>query len=229
MKTKAGIILLGQGEGIMKTKARIILLGLVMAVVFCYVTSVRADSDFATGAAAGSGGTGAAVNLDFQIVIPAFIYFQVGSSGAVIDLIQFTPAAAEVAAGTPGIAATLASGDVGNGTVTVSLISNGSLLGNGVNITQTNDGAGGLGDGAGNFISYAQIITSTNNGALPAPPLSNAGPDTVNIANTSGNITNRQAQWTYTYNNPATPPEAGTYGTGGVAIGGHVTYTAAIP
>jgi len=227
MKTKAGIILLGQGEGIMKTKARIILLGLVMAVVFCYATSVRAESNFVTGVPAQSGGTGAPVNLDFQIVIPAFIYFQVGSIG-ITDTIQFTPTATEVASSTPGIAATLASGDVGNGTVTVSLISNGSLAGNGVNITQTNNGGSGLGDGAGNFIPYTRIITTTNNGALPAPPLSNAGPDTVNIANTSGNITDRQAQWTYTYNNTATPPEAGTYGAGG-GVGGSVTYTAAIP
>ena len=96
MRTKAGIILLGQGEGIMKTKARIILLGLVMAIAFCYVTSVRAESNSAIGAAAASGGAGAAVNLDFQIVIPAFIYFQVGSSGAVVDQIQFAPTAAEL-------------------------------------------------------------------------------------------------------------------------------------
>jgi hypothetical protein len=129
-----------------------------------------------------------------------------------------------VAAGTAGIAATLASGDMGNGIVTVSLISNAG----GVDITETNSGATGLADGAGNFISYIQINTATNNGTLPAPALSNAASNSVSIAPTIGNVTNRQAQWTYTYDNPATPPAAGTYG-GTVANGGRVTYTAAIP
>ena len=208
----------------MKTKARVILLGLVMAIAFCYATSVRAESNFATGAAAQSGGAGAAVNLDFQIVIPTFIYFRVGSSGAAIDQIQFTPTADEVANATAGIAGT--GGDLGTGIVTVSLVSNAG----GVDITESNNSAGaGLGDGAGNYISYAQINTATNDGNLPAPVLSDAGSNSVSIPVTAGNITNRQAQWTYTYDNPATPPEAGTYGTGGAATGGRVTYTAAIP
>jgi len=227
MKTKAGIILLRQGEGIMKTKARIILLGLVMAVVFCYVTSVRAESNFVTGAAAGSGGLGAPVNLDFQIVIPAFIYFQVGSGGVVIDQILFSPTPAEVANATQDIVGT--GGDVGGSTVTVSLISNAGVIGSGVNITQTNNGANGLAniDGTLTYIDYAQIETGTNNGNLPAPLLTNGGPNTVNIANTAGVITNEQAEWTYTYDNPVSPPAAGTYG--GNAFGGRVTYTAAIP
>ena len=228
MKTKAGIILLRQGEGIMKTKARIILLGLVMAVVFCYVTSVRAESNFVTGAAAGSGGTGAPVNLDFQIVIPAFIYFQVGTAGAGIDQILFSPTPAEVAGATLGIAG--AGGDLGGGTVTVSLISNAGVIGSGVNITETNNSGGnGLAnaDGTATYINYAQINTGTNNGNLPGPLLSNGGSNSVNIANTAGVITNEQAQWTYTYDNPATAPAAGTYG--GNAFGGRVTYTAAVP
>jgi len=227
METKAGIILLGQGEGIMKTKARIILLGLVMAVVFCYVTSVRADSDFATGAAAGSGGTGAAVNLDFQITIPSFLYFRVGSIGS-IDQIQFAPTPTDVF--TPGNITAGTGGDLGSGTVTVSLISNAGAIGNGVDITETNNSSGnGLAndDGTLTYINYAQINTATNNGNLPAPLLSNGGSNSVNIANTSGVITNEQAQWTYTYTNPVTTPAAGTYG--GNGFGGRVTYTAAVP
>jgi len=222
MKTKAGSILLGQGEGIMKTKARIILLGLVMAIAFCYTTSARAESNFATGGAAQSGGGGAAVNLDFQITIPSFIFFRVGSSGAGIDQIQFAPTATDIA--TPGAITAGTGGDLGSGTVTVSLISNAG----GVDITETNSGATGLADGAGNFISYVQINTATNNGTLPAPALSNVSSNSVSITPTAGSITNRQAQWTYTYDNPATPPAAGTYG-GSVANGGRVTYTAAIP
>jgi len=222
MRTKAGIILLGQGEGIMKTKARVILLGLVMAIAFCYATSVRAETSFATGVAAQSGGTGAAVNLDFQIIIPEFIYFRVGSDLAVIDQILFSPTPAQVANAILGIAGT--GGDLLGGTVTVSLVSNSG----GVDITETNNSGGsGLGDGTGNFISYGQINTATTDGNLPAPALSNSNLNSVSITPTSGAITNRQAQWTYTYDNPATPPAAGTYG--GSANGGQVTYTAAVP
>ncbi len=195
-----------------------------MVIALCYASFVRAESNFATGAAAQSSGAGASVNLDFQIVIPQFIFFRVGASGAAIDQITFTPTAAEVANATAGI--TGAGGDLGTGIVTVSLVSNAG----GVDITESNNSAGaGLGDGAGNFISYAQINTATNDGNLPAPLLSDGGTNSVSIPVSAGNITNRQAQWTYTYDNPATPPEAGTYGTGGAATGGRVTYTAAIP
>ncbi len=72
MKTKARVILLGQGEGIMKTKARIILLGLVMAIALCYVNFANAESNSAIGA-----GATASARLDFQIVIPPFVYFRV--------------------------------------------------------------------------------------------------------------------------------------------------------
>lgn len=221
MKTKAGIILLGQGEGIMKTKARIILLGLVMAIALCYVTSVRAESNFATGAAAQSAGAGASVNLDFQIIIPQFIFFRVGSAAA-IDQITFNPTATDVA--TPGAITAGTGGDLLGGRVTLRLVSN---AGN-IRITENNNSVGaGLGNGSGSFISYAQISTATNDPTLPAPTLSDAGGNT-SFPTAVGNITNIQTDWLYTYNNPAIPPEAGTYGAGG-GTGGRVTYTAAIP
>ena len=222
MKTKARIILLGQGEGIMKTKARIILLGLVMAIALCYVNLANAESNFATGGVAGSGGAGVAVNLDFQIVIPQFIYFQVGTGGAAIDQIQFAPTASDVA--TPGAITTGTGGDLTGGRVTLSLVSN---AGN-IRITENNNSAGaGLGNGSGSFISYAQISTATTDPNLTAPILSDGGGNT-SFPTAVGNITNIQTDWLYTYTNPATPPEAGTYGAGG-GTGGRVTYTAAIP
>ncbi len=207
----------------MKTKARITLFGLVMVIGLCYANLASAESNFATGGAAQSGGGGAAVNLDFQIVIPQFIFFRVGSAGATVDLIEFTPTADEVANATAGIAATAASGDLGSGTVTVSIVSNTTTVANPVVITETNDTmSSGLSDGSGNWISYNQINTGTNNGLLPAPDLSNSNSNSVSIAPNFGDITNIQAQWTYTYDNPGTPPVAGTYA-------GQVTYTAAIP
>ncbi len=105
----------------MKTKARITLFGLVMVIALCYVNFANAESNFATGGAAGSGGAGASVNLDFQITIPSFIFFRVGSSGVVIDQINFNPSATDVA--TPGAITTGTGGDLTGGRVTVRLVS----------------------------------------------------------------------------------------------------------
>ena len=211
-------------ESIMKTKARIILLGLVMVIALCYVNFARAESNFATGGAAGSGGAGAPVNLDFRIVIPQFIYFQVGTGGATIDQIQFAPSATDVA--TPGAITVGTGGDMTGGRVTLRLVSNAGSI----RITESNNSAGaGLGNASGSYISYAQIGTATNDPTLPAPTLSDAGGNT-SFPTAVGNITNIQTDWLYTYTNPLAPPEAGIYGAGaGGGTGGRVTYTAAIP
>jgi hypothetical protein len=207
----------------MNPTAKVKIVGLVLALVLCYFSPASAESTVVTGAAAQSGGAGAAARLDFQITIPSFISFRVGSAGGAIDMITFNPTAADVAAGTAGTAG--GGGDLGGGIVTVSLISNSGA----VTITETNNSGGtGLGNGVGAFISYAQINTADSGaGGIAPPALSNAGGNTSAIATTVGNITVRNSQWTYTYDNPATPPDAGTYG--GSANGGRVTYTAAIP
>ncbi len=184
-----------------------------MVIALCYVNFANADTDFATGA-----GATASVDLDFQIVIPRFIYFRVGTVGS-INTINFSPTATEVATG-----ATIngTGGDAGPGAVNVEVISNGGNI----TITELNDGGGvGLIDGANN-ISYAQIITADTSGNISAPTLSDAGGNTSSIA--PAGVTNLSDVWTYTYTNPATPPAAGTYG-GSIANGGRVTYTAAVP
>ena len=208
----------------MKTRLyKLLIFGLVLTMGVWYFEPAKAETSVATGAAASSGGAGASVNLDFEIIIPQFIVFRVGSAAA-IDTIQFSPTAADVAAGTAGTAGT--GGDLGNGVVTVSLLSNAGAI----TITPSNNSGGsGLGNGSGDFISYAQIITA-NTGADPIPPptLSDAGGTASPVAPNIGvNVTDLTTQWTYTYNNPATPPSPGTYG--GAANGGRVTYTAAIP
>lgn len=206
----------------MKTKARLTLFGLVMIIALCYTNFAKAESNSATGGAAGSGGAGASVNLDFQINIPQFIFFRVGSSAAVVDQITFSPTAADVA--TPGAITAGTGGDLTGGRVTLSLVSNAGSI----RITENNNSAGaGLGNGSGSFISYAQISTATNDPDLPAPTLSDAGGNT-SFPVAVGSITNIQTDWLYTYTNPATPPAAGTYGASG-GTGGRVTYTAAIP
>ena len=194
----------------MKTKARITLLGLVMVMALCYANSAVADTDSATGA-----GATASVDLDFQIVIPSFIYFRVGTAvPGTVDVINFNPTGTDVA--TPGAITAGTGGDAGGGAVNVDVISNGGNI----TITELNDGGGtGLSDGGSNNISYAQIITA-DGGNISAPTLSDAAANTVTIL--SAGITVESDVWTYTYSNPATPPVAATYT-------GRVTYTAAIP
>ena len=194
----------------MKTKARITLFGLVMVIALCYANIASADTDSATGA-----GATASVDLDFQIVIPSFIYFRVGTAvPGTVDVINFNPTGTDVA--TPGAITAGTGGDAGGGAVNVDVISNGGNI----TITELNDGGGtGLSDGGSNNISYAQIITA-DGGNISAPTLSDAAANTVTIL--SAGITVESDVWTYTYSNPATPPVAATYT-------GRVTYTAAIP
>ena len=165
----------------------------------------------------GVGGLSAAVDLDFRVVIPRFLSFQVGATGATIDLIDFSPTAAQVGDGNP-VAGT--GGDLLGGKVTVIVKSNAGQ----VTIRETNDSGGaGLSNGTTN-ISYSEILTATNDGNLPFPILSDAGGNTSSPVLTAGAVTNRSAEWTYTYAN-TTIPEPGTYGATGGG-GGRVTYTA---
>lgn len=191
-----------------------------LAALGMFSQAASAESSLTSGAGALS--TGAKV--DIQVVIPRFLQFQVGTAGATVDQITFNVAAANVGSGT---AQAGTGGDLGAGAVTVNVKANSGQ----VTITPTNNSAGlGLGNGtAGQTIPYTEILTASSAaGTLPAPVLSNAGGTAVTPSLTAGNVTNRTATWTYTYAN-TTVPNAGTYGTGGAATGGRVTYTAATP
>jgi hypothetical protein len=165
----------------------------------------------------------AAARLDFQINIPGILRFRVGSDAGSIDLVQFSPTAANLGDDTD-IAGT--GGDLTGGEVTVDLFSNaGQII-----ITPTNNSGGaGLDNGLGDNISYDEILTTSSNAAvLPVPVLSDAGGTTSEPPPTSGlRVTNLTESWTYTYDNTAVYPE-GTYG-GVNTQGGRVTYTAATP
>ena len=179
--------------------------------------TAHAEQDIQTGA----GAVSAAARLDFRIVIPKFVLFRVGPTGATIDEITFSPTASDVAddSGTATTAGT--GGDAAGGSgVNVVLRSNGGA----VTISEDNDGGGsGLSDGGSNNISYAQIGT-TDGGNITAPQLSDGGiNDSGAITpNIGSSVTSLTDVWTYTYTNPATPPAEGTYT-------GRVTYTAAVP
>lgn len=177
------------------------------------VSSAQADSSFVTGA----GAITATTNLDFRIIIPKFIRFQVGSAGATVDLVEFSVPAANVGNATP-VART-------NGGVVPVL-----LQGNGGNISLvgTTTGAGGLTNGS-EFISYAEITSSSSNAQLNAPTLvDNAASATVTVTpNVGASVVNRTADWTFVYDN-SNIVAAGTYG--GVNVNnGRVVYTASLP
>jgi hypothetical protein len=183
--------------------------------------TARAESSTVFG---GAGSFSASARLDFAIVVPRFLQFQVGTAGATVDLISFNVAAANVGS---GVAQAGAGGNLGAGTVTVNIKANSGQI----TITPSNNSGGlGLGNGiGGQTIPYTQILTTSSAaGALPAPALSNAGGTAVTPALSAGTVTNRSATWSYTYAN-TTVPNAGTYGTGGTATGGRVTYTASSP
>jgi hypothetical protein len=166
----------------------------------------------------------AAVNHDFRIVIPGFLYFRVGTDAAgTINQITFTATIANV-----GTAAAIA----GTGGEAGASAANVAIRGNTGQVTITegnNSGGNGLGTGnaADGYISYAEITTSTSTANLPAPTLSNAGGNTSLPVLTGLKSTDRSAVWTYGYAN-TTVPSAGNYGAGG-GTGGRVTYTATTP
>jgi hypothetical protein len=205
----------------MKTLKNQLAAGILLAGLTVSPGSVMAESNSASGAS-----PSAAVNLDFRVVIPAILRFQVGNAGSGnINTILFEPDVATL--GDDSDVTATSGGDLGPGSVTVSLLSNAGQI----TITEENNSGGaGLDNGDPNeTIPYSEILTdSTDNTNFPAPVLSDSDNNTSSVAPTSGNnkVTNRTVAWTYTYDNTDVYP-AGDYGTS--ANGGRVTYTAAAP
>lgn len=189
---------------------------LAAAVLVATPLVAQAESQFVSGA----GALNASARLDFQVTIPKILLLQVGAVGS-INRIDFdlsgTPSV--VGNGT-AVAATAGSGDLGNGAVTA------ILRGNGGNITLSSLTSGALGNGAGDTISYSQIVASSNNPALAAPALADAASTSTTVTATN-KVVNQTAQWTYQYANSAIVAP-GVYG-GTNANNSRVTYTASMP
>lgn len=175
--------------------------------------AAHADSSFVTGA----GAITATTNLDFRVIIPKFIRFQVGSAGATVDLIEFSVPAASVGNATPvartngGVVPVVLQGNAGN-----------------ISLVGTTTGAGGLTNGS-EFISFAEIASSSSSAQLNAPTLvNNAASATVTVTpNVGASVVNRTADWSFAYNN-SNIVAAGTYG--GINVNnGRVVYTASLP
>lgn len=201
-----------------------ILLALAMALI---PASAFAESNFSTG----TGSLTATARLDFQIVAPKVLYLQVGAGGpafatsAVVNLLSYTVPAASLGNGT-AVAASAASGDLGNGAVTARVVSNGG------DVTLTSTTLGALTANAGadsiNFSEIGVAATTLNSSvALPSPTFVTGGVSpAVNLVAVN-KIVNRDARWTFSYLNNNVIA-AGTYG-GVNTQNGRVTYTAVTP
>jgi hypothetical protein len=188
------------------------------------------ESNVQTGAATAA--PGATAHVDFSIVIPKMLYLRVGTgssyttgaltSNPAVDLITFTPTAAQVGNGT-AVAGT--GGDLTGGVETAAIVSNSG------NVTLNATSSGALGDGNGDSISFSQITTTaatlTSATALPAPTLTNATSANVVLTAPGTKVITQDAKWTFAYANTAVVP-TGTYG--GVNLNNsRVTYTATMP
>jgi hypothetical protein len=176
------------------------------------ITPAHADSKFTTGA----GAISAAPQLDFRVIIPKFIRFSVGTAvDGTVDLVEFSVLAANVGSGTD-VART------NGGAVAVSLVSNGG------NVTLTGTTTGALTDGTED-ISFAEILSTSDNAQLAAPVLVDAGvsADVTVTPNIGTKVVSRTANWTFAYSNTDVVG-AGTYG-GVNTNDGRVTYTASMP
>ena len=189
-----------------------------------------AESNVQTGAATAA--PGATAHVDFSIVIPKILYLRVGtgssyttgalSSNPAVDLITFSPTAAQVGNGT-AVAGT--GGDLTGGVETAAIVSNSG------NVTLNATATGALGNGAGDSIPFTQITTTsttlTSATALPAPVLTNATSANVVLTAPPTKVIVQDAQWTFAYANAAVVP-VGTYG-GVNTNNSRVVYTATMP
>jgi hypothetical protein len=189
-----------------------------------------AESNLQTGAATDA--PGAKAHVDFTIRIPKILYLRVGKgssyttgvlrSNPAVDLITFSPTAAQVGNGT---AVAGIGGNLAGGVETAAIVSNSG------NVTLNATATGALGDGTGDTIPFSQITTTattlTSATALPAPVLTNATSANVVLTAPATKVIVQDAKWTFMYANAAMV-RTGTYG--GIRVNNsRVVYTATMP
>ncbi|MDO9638463.1 MAG: hypothetical protein Q7J44_07970 [Pseudotabrizicola sp.] len=167
--------------------------------------------------------------LDFRVIIPRVLFLGVGAGALTVppvnntsvNLVTFdyttNPGAVGAGAGSPAAVITGAVVPV-------------RVVGNNGQIVLTAATVGALSNGVpGETIPWTQITATSSLAALPSPviPASGTGAGS-NVTLSSGTkITDRTADWTFSYANTAVVP-AGTYGAI-VANNSRVTYTATMP
>jgi hypothetical protein len=190
--------------------ARVLRLGWVGLFVLFMAKPVHAESTLTAGAG------DASARLNFSVVIPRILFLGVGTmtttparaTNATVDTVAFTYT-------NPALVGTgAAPNTTTNGTVAV------SLFGNNGQVTLSVTNPANLLGSAGNTVTipFTSITAATSAATLPVPAF---GGTSVQPTLSGGRITNRTANWTYTYANTVSAP-ADTYS-------GQVTYTAAMP
>lgn len=169
-------------------------------------------------------GTGnATARLDFRVIVPRVLFLGVGTGAAAaipannttVDAVTFDYSTNAVALGTGA-----AAGSITGNVVPVRVIGN-----NGV-IALTAATTGALTNGTADTIAWTEISATSSLAALPSPVIPATGTGAAsNVTVSSGTkVTDRSANWTFSYANSAVVAP-GTYGT----TNGRVTYTAAMP
>jgi len=193
---------------------------LALALALATPLFASATSDITTGA----GALAATGNLDFRVIIPKFLFLQVGSGtfmvddAASIDMVEFDVPLASLGSGAPIAQTSPAS-------ITARLRGNNGII----SLIATTTGAM-LNAPAGDSISFTTITAAAAGATSFAHPVfvDGAASAPVAVPVTSGTkITDRTTTWTFSYSNAAIVP-AGTYGDT-VAKNGRVTYTASMP
>jgi len=214
--------------------------GTLAAAMALSAGTARAESQAVAGA-----GT-ARAKLNFQIVIPTFLYLQVGTGTypttvGTVDQIIFDMTSAISSIGN-GAAQNGTGGDgSGAGAVTARIVGNGFTAAS-YSFSATTTGA--LSNGSGNTISWSEIVLASGSPSAvtvvpaavsvlqhpgtAAAPFADGATTTVSLTPIS-KVINQAAKWTFQYKN-TNIPSAGTYGVNGATLnGGQVTYAITMP
>ena len=136
----------------------------------------------------------ATASLGLKVVIPRFLFFQIGSRGDTVDTLAFEPSADNVGNGS------IVNATGGNAAAGSSARIDPRGNAGQITITATNDdGVGGL--GSGGAISQAEIRTLSVTPERATPILTDSGGDTARATVSRGNVTDRKAIWRYEYKN----------------------------
>ena len=189
---------------------------LVTAVFLCMCSCLLYGVQAETGSVTGGpdGNMTSSARLKLRVIIPRFLQFQVGSPGTSVDTISFQPAVDAVG---NGVAVSGTGGDASSGSgASVLVRSNAGQI----TIVADNDGGNG-GLGSSGAISLSEITALSDSSDLQTPQLSDRGATTTTATPTGGDVTDRRATWSYSYNN-SRAVEPGSYDA-------EIVYTAVSP
>ncbi len=197
----------------MKTSALLLQSALALALATPLLAS--AESQLVTGAGA------ATARLDFRVIVPRVLFLGVGTgaggfvNNTTVDVVTFDYSGNPAAVGTGAPASTIT-----GAVVPV------RVVGNNGQVSLAASTTGALTNATGDTIPWSQITATTSQATLPSPVIPNTGAGAgSNVTLSSGTkITDRTANWTFSYANAAVVAP-GTYGTNN----GRVTYTASMP